>query len=306
MIMPTTVADAVAQAGGIIAACQQAGAASGLLACIAETATYDPSTHQVRTYGPLNAALAWKYNTGSGWCRSAEDWERDGRSVERKEMAVPVLVKGAEEGMVLLRRYPYEATEGAAAVTEPVNGRSCDRLLVEDALEACKGGGLVDAQGMVEAYFGIGKVRATNAEKLSQAELQSAIAQFKSSAAKVHLAYEGRGGAYRPRRIEAATALPVAAEMLAPAEVTEGTEMVSVGWDDYAARVKPLISLLADSWAKGRYDAERALKCFSAVAAEIGGSSGEDGRDLMRTYLPELAEDCQVEAEIARAMEGLR
>ena len=46
---------------------------------------------------------------------------------------------------------------------------------------------------------------------------------------------------------------------------------------------------------------------FRAAAAEIkGGASAEDACALMRRYLPELAEDCQLEAEIARATEGLR
>ena len=71
--------------------------------------------------------------------------------------------------------------------------------------------------------------------------------------------------------------------------------------------VKPLINLLAASYAKGGYDAGCALECFRAAAAEIkGGASAEDACALMRRYLPELAEDCQLEAEIARATEGLR
>ena len=37
----------------------EAGDESRLLSCIAATATYDPGTRRVRTYGPLNAALAW-------------------------------------------------------------------------------------------------------------------------------------------------------------------------------------------------------------------------------------------------------
>lgn len=304
--LPTTVAEAVAEAEGIVAGCREAASARGLLACIAETATYDQAARQVRTYGPLNAALAWSRNEGSGWCRSAEDWERDGRTVARKEMAVPVLVKSGD-GMALLRRYPYEATEGGGAVTEPVNGRSCDRRAAEECLEACEAD-LAGSFGMVEAYFGVGTVRVPEgAAPLGQDGLKRAIAAFKSAAAKVHSAYEGRGGSYRPRRIEPATPLPVPAEELAPAEVTAGRGTIDVGWDDYAATVKPLISMLAGSYATGRYDAGCALECFHAAMAEIErGASDEDGRALMRTYLPELAEDCQVEAEVARAMEGLR
>ena len=87
----------------------------------------------------------------------------------------------------------------------------------------------------------------------------------------------------------------------------DGEGVLDAGWDGYVRVVKPLINLLAASYAKGGYDAGCALECFRAAAAEIkGGASAEDACALMRRYLPELAEDCQLEAEIARAMEGLR
>ena len=57
--LPTTVADATAEAERVIEECREAGDESRLLSCIAATATYDPGTRRVRTYGPLNAALAW-------------------------------------------------------------------------------------------------------------------------------------------------------------------------------------------------------------------------------------------------------
>jgi|GEM_PF-141787 len=102
-------------------------------------------------------------------------------------------------------------------------------------------------------------------------------------------------------------ALPVPAEVLAPSEVLDGEGVLDAGWDGYVRVVKPLINLLAASYAKGGYDAGCALECFRAAAAEIkGGASAEDACALMRRYLPELAEDCQLEAEIARATEGLR
>ncbi len=303
--LPATVADATVEAERVIAECREAGAASRLLSCIAATATYDPGTRQVRTYGPLNAALALAHGAGSGWCRSSEDWERDGRTVARIDMAVPILVKGAS-GMALMRRYPYEATEGDGAVTEPVCGRSCDRRAIEDVLSSgeidCAG-----ALGMVEAYFGVGDVGSPADWDLDHEGLKSAIARFKAAASAAHRAYEGRGGAYRPRRIEPARALPVPAEILAPAEVLDGEGVLDVGWDDYVRVVKPLINLLAGSYAKGSYDMGQALECFRAAVAEIKGGPSADGAcALMRRYLPELAEDCQIEAEIARATEGLR
>ena len=303
--LPTTVADATAEAERVIEECREAGEESRLLSCIAATATYDPGARRVRTYGPLNAALAWAHGAGSGWCRPAEDWERDGRAVARADMAVPVLVKGAS-GMALMRRYPYEATEGDGAVTEPVCGLSCDRRAVEDILSSgeidCAG-----AYGMVEAYFGMGDVVAPAGGGLGQEGMKEVIASFKAAASAVHRAYEGRGGSYRPRRIEPARPLPVPAEVLAPSEVLDGEGVLDAGWDGYVRVVKPLINLLAASYAKGGYDAGCALECFRAAAAEIkGGASAEDACALMRRYLPELAEDCQLEAEIARAMEGLR
>lgn len=303
--LPTTVADATAEAERVIEECREAGDESRLLSCIAATATYDPGTRRVRTYGPLNAALAWAHGAGSGWCRPAEDWERDGRAVARADMAVPVLVRGAS-GMALMRRYPYEATEGDGAVTEPVCGLSCDRRAVEDILSSdeidCAG-----AYGMVEAYFGMGDVVAPAGGGLGQEGMKEVIASFKAAASAVHRAYEGRGGSYRPRRIEPARPLPVPAEVLAPSEVLDGEGVLDAGWDGYVRVVKPLINLLAASYAKGGYDAGCALECFRAAAAEIkGGASAEDACALMRRYLPELAEDCQLEAEIARATEGLR
>ena len=303
--MPTTVADATAEAERVIEECREAGDESRLLSCIAATATYDPGTRRVRTYGPLNAALAWAHGAGSGWCRPAEDWERDGRAVARADMAVPVLVRGAS-GMALMRRYPYEATEGDGAVTEPVCGLSCDRRAVEDILSSgeidCAG-----AYGMVEAYFGMGDVVAPAGGGLGQEGMKEVIASFKAAASAVHRAYEGRGGSYRPRRIEPERPLPVPAEVLAPSEVLDGEGVLDAGWDGYVRVVKPLINLLAASYAKGGYDAGCALECFRAAAAEIkGGASAEDACALMRRYLPELAEDCQLEAEIARATEGLR
>lgn len=226
---------------------------SRLLSCIAATATYDPGTRRVRTYGPLNAALAWAHGAGSGWCRPAEDWERDGRAVARADMAVPVLVRGAS-GMALMRRYPYEATEGDGAVTEPVCGLSCDRRAVEDILSSgeidCAG-----AYGMVEAYFGMGDVVAPAGGGLGQEGMKEVIASFKAAASAVHRAYEGRGGSYRPRRIEPARPLPVPAEVLAPSEVLDGEGVLDAGWDGYVRVVKPLINLLAASYAKGGYDA---------------------------------------------------
>jgi len=304
--LPTTVAGATAEAERVLAECLEAGAGSRLLSCVAVTATYDAAGGAVRTYGPLNAALAWAHGAGSSWCRSAEDWERDGRSVARKEMAVPVLVKSGD-GMALLRRYPYEATEGGGAVTEPVNGRSCERRIVDDILSA----GEVDLSGtlgMVEAYFGVGDVSApADAGGWGQDDLKRAIACFKASASAAHRAYEGRGGAYRPRRIEPAKPLPVAAEVLAPAEVTDGAGVMEASWEGYAGTVKPLINLLASCYARGSYDAGYALECFRAAAAEVKrDASFEDACALMRRYLPELAEDCLLETEIARAMEGLR
>ena len=59
--LPTTVADATAEAERVIEECREAGDESRLLSCIAATATYDPGTRRVRTYGPLNAALAWAH-----------------------------------------------------------------------------------------------------------------------------------------------------------------------------------------------------------------------------------------------------
>ena len=172
--MPTTVADATAEAERVIEECREAGEESRLLSCIAATATYDPGARRVRTYGPLNAALAWAHGAGSGWCRPAEDWERDGRAVARADMAVPVLVKGAS-GMALMRRYPYEATEGDGAVTEPVCGLSCDKRAVEDILSSgeidCAG-----AYGMVEAYFGMGDVVAPAGGGLGQEGMKGVIA----------------------------------------------------------------------------------------------------------------------------------
>ena len=68
--LPTTVADATAEAERVIEECREAGDESRLLSCIAATATYDPGTRRVRTYGPLNAALAWAHGvrprTGRG------------------------------------------------------------------------------------------------------------------------------------------------------------------------------------------------------------------------------------------------
>ena len=208
--------------------------------------------------------------------------------------------------MALMRRYPYEATEGDGAVTEPVCGLSCDKRAVEDILSSgeidCAG-----AYGMVEAYFGMGDVVAPAGGGLGQEGMKGVIASFKAAASAVHRAYEGRGGSYRARRIEPARPLPVPAEVLAPSEVLDGEGVLDAGWDGYVRVVKPLINLLAASYAKGGYDAGCALECFRAAAAEIkGGASAEDACALMRRYLPELAEDCQLEAEIARAMEGLR
>lgn len=50
--LPTTVADATAEAERVIEECREAGDESRLLSCIAATATYDPGTRRVRLTGP--------------------------------------------------------------------------------------------------------------------------------------------------------------------------------------------------------------------------------------------------------------
>ena len=279
--LPTTVADATAEAERVIEECREAGDESRLLSCIAATATYDPGTRRVRTYGPLNAALAWAHGAGSGWCRPAEDWERDGRAVARADMAVPVLVRGAS-GMALMRRYPYEATEGDGAVTEPVCGLSCDRRAVEDILSSgeidCAG-----AYGMVEAYFGMGDVVAPAGGGLGQEGMKEVIASFKAAASAVHRAYEGRGGSYRPRRIEPARPLPVPAEVLAPSEVLDGEGVLDAGWDGYV-RVRPRVLPRRCSRDQGRGVCGGRVRADAAVPAGAcrglparGGDSESDG-----------------------------
>ena len=65
--LPTTVADATAEAERVIEECREAGDESRLLSCIAATATYDPGTRRVRTYGPRTGRGTAAPSPGPTW-----------------------------------------------------------------------------------------------------------------------------------------------------------------------------------------------------------------------------------------------
>ena len=141
-----------------------------------------------------------------------------------------------------------------------------------------------------------------------QEGMKEVIASFKAAASAVHRAYEGRGGSYRPRahRARKAPARPGRGSRTVGGAGRRGRAGRRLGW--VRARREAL------DQPAGRQLRERglrrgcALECFRAAAAEIKGGRlrRTRARWMRRWYLPELAEDRQLEAEIARATEGLR